>query len=279
LPKQPFPRAIAWTDWSDSKSAESKKKMADWVSQSDNHATSQVKWANSLPETRVDVNEAIDAVAAIHRYLVPEKKGRFYECLFVGRSLRSDILKVSHFERCTFANCNITLHENSESQFVLRRFLNCTFQGKDAKLRINRSDVINPTFRDVEKCLFEIRSSELYQPSFWEFPQSTLIIPFTTVHGGWISANVPITIRAQTATIYGFNFDGIVFTADTQFGARALVESTFKGTDLSLVEKTSPDELALMIADPRTIQPKNFPRPHSWPEFDPNYENPDEIPF
>jgi hypothetical protein len=168
LPKATFPTSASWSFPYRRGTEQGKKEISDWTSASDQHAADQMTWANSLSETRVDVREAIDAVASMRRKLGGDTIGRFYESLFVGQSLRDELLSTSRFERCAFVNCTFT--SQSEIAFTRCRFLLCRFQGTDATIRIHRSDVIHGTFSDLERCVVEIHASEIYGGQFLDLP-------------------------------------------------------------------------------------------------------------
>jgi uncharacterized protein YjbI with pentapeptide repeats len=279
LPKAGFPRSFSWS-WSyNPKDTDSKKNLEKWVAESKRHADSQIEWTRPLAETRVDVNEALDAVVSIRGYSNANTAGRYYECLFVGQSLGPDLLRVSDFERCTFVNCSIALKDNPQVKFSLCRIISSKMRGKNASLNISRSDLINVAFDDIENCIIEVRSSELYNCHFWDLNRTTLKIPSSTMNGGWLGGNADVTLDASSATIYKADFDRVIFSADSIFDNCTLVDSTFKGANLSQVKRISPDKLASMLANPITAHPTSFERPKGWPKYDVNFKDPDEIPF
>jgi hypothetical protein len=100
------PRNSSW-DWSyaysDGKiTEEAEAKLISWEKNNAEQLKQQRSWGAVLKETRVDVNEAIDAIPKVRSEPFKEEKLRFYECLFVGVKFQTAILDLCRFDRCTF---------------------------------------------------------------------------------------------------------------------------------------------------------------------------------
>jgi uncharacterized protein YjbI with pentapeptide repeats len=278
-PAKSSPRFHALYAWSRSEEPDRDKALEVWESEVTEYTQNQLKWGASLSETRVDVNEAIDAIVKLRRLSQSTPPDRLYECLFVGRSFSSELLNATGFERCTFANCFLNLKENSDLRFSNCQFLNSRFSGNTASIFFVRSILMSCGFEDLNDCSVSLRASTAYNLGFSASGAISFSLPGSTLIGGWLAAPMPITLDARSATIFQFDFNGISFSAAAQFERCTLVKADFRGADLSQVEKISPQALASMRVNARTVHPKTTGRPESWPEYDPNYEDPDEIPF
>jgi hypothetical protein len=108
-----------------------------------------------------------------------------------------------------------------------------------------------------------------------------LIYPHSTINSSWFYSKERqrITFDAQSATIFDVNFDDFIFGDDSRFDGCVLADVSFKNVDLRSVQKISQTELEMMAVNPRTQHPVSQTRPKSWPQYDSNFEDNDEIPF
>ncbi len=89
--RQTIRHPSSW-DWQyafgrDSITDETIREYEDWTKETEKIGAGILSWASRLPETRVDVNEAVDAIPKIRTDHPTENQRRFYECLFVGKKL------------------------------------------------------------------------------------------------------------------------------------------------------------------------------------------------
>jgi uncharacterized protein YjbI with pentapeptide repeats len=255
------------------------EKFAEWDLTCHELRMKQYGWARSLPETRVDVNEAIDAVVSMREFAPSIADNRFYESLFVRRSIQPDLLAAGQFERCTFINCNFWTEDLPDLKFRICRFIDSTFSGRNSKIQITRSAVLNTYFVNLKDSELDLLSSDIQESWFWSMATVKLKLPRATVIGSWIDSNSPISLDASAATLYKCNFDGMSFAADCDFERCEMIESSFLGADLSAVKSIEPETLALMGVDSMTIGPKSLERPSSWPEYNPKHVDADDVLF
>jgi hypothetical protein len=103
-----------------------KARFEKWEKQDEGLRTSFRSWGRDLPETRVDVTEAITAIPNIN----PNRNvsSNFDECLFVGRVFGAVEFGNAHFRRCTFVRCRF-LEGASSLEFEGCNFLSCSTEG------------------------------------------------------------------------------------------------------------------------------------------------------
>lgn len=82
---------------------EANAEIRKWIEETDAKIKQTSRWANSLPETRVDVNEAADSLEIQTSKRTPSPTSLLYECLFVRRHFSSKFLTHSVTYRLVLA--------------------------------------------------------------------------------------------------------------------------------------------------------------------------------
>ena len=120
-----------------------------WVSKTDTQIGRAQKWTSDLPETRVDVNEAADALEAHADSAKSETKPTLYECLFVGRHFNRLFLAQTQFRRCTFVRCTFDIKDAKVVAIFNSQLLDCSLTGENSDVRITNSFLNRVRFRQV----------------------------------------------------------------------------------------------------------------------------------
>lgn len=97
---------------------------ADWVQNIRSQLEELNKWIATVPETRVDVNEATEALTIQSPSDDVYNRPVLYECLFVGRRFNPKLLSLVNFKRCTFVKCIFDAREQTlsiEESIILSR--------------------------------------------------------------------------------------------------------------------------------------------------------------
>ncbi len=235
-------------------------------------------WLMSIPETRVDVTEAVSSLSKIE---IPQSSYRlFQECIFVGRILNSITGKNHKFEKCIFVSCILSLENISDADFMRCVFIDCTIHIKGGSADFIRCQLYkNEINISVDSQAF-FSWSGLYDLSISS--KSTNSGPNTLAIGF-------VNCVARECSIYSSNvllslmhslFFECAFTNLNLFNGSIiddvdLIKTSFRSSDLSHLEEYDMEMLSQMVADPGTAHPGGT-RPASWPPFDPSYN---DIPF
>jgi uncharacterized protein YjbI with pentapeptide repeats len=219
----------------------------------------------SFVETRVDVNEAIDA-ACITDASDRKNPARFFECLFVGRQFSVEQLAHSRFERCVFVDCTFSLIEikdlsinnctlykcriaitRSEITFHACRIIEMFFDTTSSKATFNHCRIANLTTS---------HNSEISIFSFWGGFLRTALMDL-----GGLVVTVQLTLFSEC------NFDGVKFVEGSKFDRCAFPDSSFIEADLSTIEFEYPESLSETKGNENTKLSKDTTRPSTWPAF------------
>jgi hypothetical protein len=249
--------------------------LTKWMEENKKFSQSQLDWGVTIPETRVDVNEAIDAVVKVREEISKSRRSRFYECIFVGRAIRASQLASSHFERCSFVRCRFDLPEKAITRFFRSSFVDCVFTGKSTELNFLACQIFGSRVSSLTDSKLEMRSCEAYRLNLYRLENVEIDLPFSTLHDGGISSETEIVIKGQYTAFPDFRLAGITLKHGSSFPDCAFPNTNFRASDLRQGVFTSAIRFA--TADSKTQNPSEMKRPESWPAFDP--QDSSEIPF
>jgi len=225
------------------------------------------EWADSLSETRVDVNEAVDAIQLLLKE--SEKDGRpiLYECLFVGRKFAPEILSQVKFHRCVFVRCEFDAIGPSGLMIDDCQLFRCDFSSKRLEANISESFISDTDFTNVEEGTILISGCEGINVSFYSSPRKLHILQ-STMHGfNMLGDDDPDDRRITTNlsledSVFSNSYLGsIKLTAESDLNFQVCVECKFGAVDLSDLTVFDVNKIALMEANPRTKGPTKIVRP------------------
>ncbi|MBR0775468.1 pentapeptide repeat-containing protein [Bradyrhizobium diazoefficiens] len=258
---------------------EAKTALKDWEREQAEQQTHARAWGMSLKETRVDVNEAIDAIPRA----IEAPKGqqlRFYECLFVGSKLETSALEICHFDRCTLVQCKF--ERSSKYKFTNCTLIDCTFGDvRSANVSFTRSRLHAVTIGKSASASIDIRASTATNLRISDISEATVRIMFSSLHRPHLlgAATKAITLYLYYASLAGGRFGNLILTAASDMSDCAMANTRMESIDFSAVTLISKNALATTKANPVSKQPSSWERPSQWPEFDPDYVDEDDIPF
>ncbi len=278
---QPWSASPFWDFCSKFTSENSKNLLKKWMSENNKAADERTKWAQALMETRVDVNEAIDAI----KLLAPIsnlKLNQFIECLFVGRFFVAGLLKNRAFHRCTFIRCRFSSSDITNITFWQCNFNNCFIDDiANSNLRFFSCELTNTSIRTTINSELNFEHCNIYSSYLSGSTEAKLMFKYCTVHNGSLSFEKRILMIAYYSHFPQFSFMRVEFNNESSFDGCSFTGTNFKSANLALVKEISGYALAHAEANPRTRIPEGTARPASWPVFDPEYDDDlnDEVPF
>lgn len=250
-----------------------------WVDNLKSSVEQDQEWSVTLVDTRVDVNEATDAVYDVSEALDDDTPILFYEALFVGRLFRKEALRLTRFERCTLVRCHFEA-ENADLYFANCNLIACELSSENSTLFIYTSYVTNLSSYFTTTSTLSFASCELWDVNLWGVKNSDISFPSTTAYDLWLGSNdSPITLVADSAAFVNARFFRIVLSEKSEINATAFAQSSFDKVDMGAVTEIHDSSLNLIKADPRSRHPAPLERPETWPDYDPDYVDEDEIPF
>jgi uncharacterized protein YjbI with pentapeptide repeats len=253
-----------------------------WTKAVNGIGTKILDWAAKIPETRVDVNEAVDAIPKIPTDHQTANRSRFYECLFVGKKFTGPHLDLSTFERCTFVRCDFSSLGRSTATFMDSQVIGCRFSGPAVSIHFSRSDIVATECHKLSKSNLIFRACHVQKLSLHEIHDSAIDLSHSDFHNCWLSGELgdlrgEVTIKGTYATLGQCIFWRIKLCSSSDLGKIAFAGCKMQSVDLTDVSGLSEVSISGVEADAGTITPEEFTRPESWPEFDPNFK--DDIPF
>jgi hypothetical protein len=252
---------------------EANSALQKWVDQSKTASEEQLKWSKPARETRVDVNEAIDVVATAANASRRKSENRFYECLFVGRLFRSEVVAMSLFERCTFVRCRFNVEKSIKLRCAASNLIDCRISGVDSNIQLINCMGVQLAISGAENARLELISSQIYDFTILKSNRLTLSLSHAAVHKGWINPGDGLLFNGDYADIAGCSFREVEFSSASAFKNCAFADVNLFACDLSAVEDISEQVLQQMKADPAVRHPTTMTRPSSWPAFDPEYKD------
>lgn len=272
-----WPKARS-TDWayeleSDSSDADAESRRMEWIEETKGLLSRAHEWMGRTPETRVDVNEAVDALASLPIGLPSDTKPFFYECLFVGRRFGTTALAAVDFRRCTFSKCTFDARDTRFELFDCD-VMDSTFHCSNSNISILSSRLSNTNLYGNHNSSSALNSCGLYSLRLVNLPQ--LELNDSTLYKVTIVASFDSDRSLRSAKID--LFDSIVVGSSMR-RMKLLPESnlyfatsptiTFDDMDLSGVSNIAPGTLRNTKADATTLHPSKALRPPSWPKFKP----------
>lgn len=255
--------------------AETNTDLSMWRDNYTSQTDKDARWAQQLPETRVDVSEAIDAIPSVG-VARPIKKGKFYECLFVGRSFDSTTFRSYSFERCTFVRCEFALSDDCELEIDSSQLFSCTLQGRNSKASLYACDVVDFSVRELKNSDLRIVTSHAYELALIGLENTTIDMSSTTSFKGRLYAKRDLELSANYSTFVDFLFLHTKLSHKSDLTGCVFVDTNLSYVDLSEVSEIDGDVLRGTIGDRKTIEPAGLRRPASWSPYD---AKEDEIPF
>ncbi|WP_407183437.1 hypothetical protein [Bradyrhizobium centrosematis] len=271
----------AYTLSFDPRNADALEQKRKWISELDAKIKSVSTWAQPLPETRVDVNEATDALEVQKSQATLTSKPVLYECLFVDRHFNGQFLAKIQFRRCTFVRCNFDAQDQSIT--ISNSFLiGCSITGENSIIDIYNSLLGAIAFRKTSGGAIKLRSCQTYSVHF-EGPLDNLEMPASLLYKFSFAGNhqpiVTSTIDMPGCLLLQGSFRNLKFSAASNLNVAAIIETTSKNVDLSEVTDFTAEDVQALKADNKTIEPKGMARPKAWPAYNPATIDDDDIPF
>lgn len=243
---------------------EHEKSLSDWKSKIAIGLEQRKAWAASTKETRVDVNEAIDAVNMIGPFTVETRVHRFFESLFVGCHFTKDHLINSRFERCVMVNCSFSIDTVSKLDFYKNEIYDCTFSFDSIAVKFSHCILFSPYF-DIASCNITLDDCQTYEMSTYHNGKENTF----NFRGGYIYGDVfdsgTLLVKARRTIFVECNFDDVQFKEESQFEMCGLPGSSFNGSDLSHAQISNATTLITAKGNSKTRLPPSVPRPPKWP--------------
>lgn len=253
------------------------EKIDEWKEAFVEEANKRHIWGNSLLETRVDVNEAIDSAVSIKED--GNNRHLFYECLFSRRKFKSSALATAIFERCTFANCEFELPELKRVDFSSCEFLDCVIAGQNSSVSIEKSYLVNFRGRLTGKTYLRIASSKIKSLFLMDIVDPIYVdLSFSYAADVFISGKAqgtPVCLNAIYLAASNLFLSNIKLDSRSDFEKLALIDGTLSAADLSALTNFEPHSIIAFRADKASSPPASFPRPERWTTQDDD----NEIPF
>src|ERR1700733_794061 len=269
-------RLSAW-DWqyaylSGKITEEAETTLNSWTKDVADYSKRLSAWAAPLPETRVDVNEAIEAIPS-------EKHGdgsptSFYECLFVGNNFK-DAVNSTIFERCTFVRC--TFKGISDCRFVDARLIGCTVT-KSNDLIFTRCTISGLSFDEIIDAKLTLTSCNISELGFYNVQGGNLNLSRSSIRKFTYWGKGITEVNLTYAAISEGYLADFKAHALSEFTKVALANLEFSGVDLSEVKAISDAALAATKSNPASLHPLQLVRPPQWKEYDPDFRE-EDIPF
>lgn len=256
---------------------EAEAELGAWEKKEAEASNKRRAWARLLKETRVDVNEATDAIPKVRQELSEQGPLKFYESLFVGTRIGSNVSNLSRFERCTFANC--TFGGATRYRFLNCTFVDCTINDVvGGELSFSRCTIDHLNIHKLERSSLTLFASSASDLSVSVAESALVDLSHSNLHKPWISGYGEVELKFNQASLAQGYIIGLRASKSSDFQHCALAQTHLESLDLSEVEKISEAALARTVGNAGTRHPVLLPRPFAWPDFDPNFKE-DDIPF
>ncbi|MCK1654218.1 hypothetical protein IVA88_22655 [Bradyrhizobium sp. 149] len=247
--------------------------IATWSTQTNSQLAELKKWIASVPETRVDVNEATEALALQSTSEDASDRPVLYECLFVGRRFSQKLLSLINFRRCTFVKCIFDATEQT-LQIEESTILDSSFISKSANIQIMFSELSGVTFRSADQATIALFYSQAFSlriagfPDRVNFSDSTLL--GLTLTGPPAQRGDKVTsLRLDDTILVSGHLRGLKLSSDSDLGYQCAVDLTLDDVDLSSVTDFDSQKLSIVKANSRSVHPASIERPASWPRYRP----------
>lgn len=256
-----------------------------WIEETDAKIKQTSRWANSLPETRVDVNEAADGLETQASKRPLSTKSLLYECLFVRRHFSAKFLANIRFRRFTFVRCTFETDDAREISIINSNIIDCVFTGIPLQLSIHDSLLGNTRFKRCLNSDISLVNCDTYQLVFEDSP-SKLNADGSILYGFRLPSrydrNHPSTITLSLAgTIFlRAELRSMKLSADSNLRVMANPETEILDINSEDIAEFYPDDLKGLKANQRSIHPETAERPPTWPPLNLLGDDlDDDIPF
>lgn len=231
------------------------------------------RWAGELVETRVDVNEAADALSLQGPPQDPLNKPVLYECLFVDRPFSQNLLSLINFKRCTFIRCSF---DATDCRFEIDESLivDSRFSGSNSDIELSFCQISKTHVRGAEKSSVGINFCEVFSTRL-SGDISKLFVHNSTLFDTQLNGRrhrddtASMRLVFDDCMIVRCKARGLRLSADSDISFGPIPEIDFNRMDLSAVSRLDPETLAAVKASEQTIHPAHLPRPDSWPPYSP----------
>ena len=191
------------------------KALKNWITKIGEETKDHRSWASGLREMRVDVNEAINAVSDIKPTASDkEKRRRFYECLFVGRQLDSDLVNKFDFERCTFVRTAFLIGQGANPQCTACHLIDCEIDGQDGAVTLKNCVVIGIKISSRGSMIFEARSSQIDGMTLPRTKDLTLKLLRSEVVNAVINSDYPLIFIGDTTEFAATSFSRATLSSE-----------------------------------------------------------------
>jgi hypothetical protein len=256
---------------------EADEKLAEWKKKIEQSTKQRLAWAGALKETRVDVNEAVEAIPKLGGGLSKSEHIRHYECLFVGPHFKQRALIITSFERCIFVGCSFDFL--SEHRFLDCQFIRCSLRKLDnTTVRITRSTFDNFSIHEMTSSSLSLVSCDIANLSLYKSIDSLFRVAHSSAYELRITSDTPIKLDFSYSAVDTGYIGAVDVDASSSFDNCALSSFHFEGTNMSAVTKISAPTFERTTSNPAAKQPQELARPQSWSAFDPDYVE-EDFPF
>ncbi|SHH16853.1 pentapeptide repeat-containing protein [Bradyrhizobium erythrophlei] len=254
---------------------EAQEKRDAWIASTEEKVKELAQWAAQIPETRVDVNEAADALAGQMISNPQSTKSIFYECLFVGRHFNQGLLSLVNFRRCTFVRCNFNAEQQSRLKIDDSLILDSDFDCAESNIDISNSQLSEVVFRGTDGSRLNLSWCDVYSTRLSGAPSVINLSGSTIYRLRLLGSRKDQTDQSTTIDLSDSIFVSSVLKRITLSSDSDLYFATAHGTtidqvDLSAVTRCDQESLSAVTANGQTIHPNANERPLSWPKYEPN---------
>jgi hypothetical protein len=269
-----WPRHSPWNwayDFGESTSAEAVQRRNTWTDEVKMQVTTLREWSKSLPETRVDVNEAADALEAQVKQIKEGSRSILYECIFVGRHFNPQFLLAIDFRRCTFVRCIFDVEKIPSLKILESTILDSRFLGEESHLAISGTQLWNTRFFRLQNSTIEISNCEGYtvrmpstvaklslsDSSFFDF----------RLAGPVRQENGVVTLSIFDSSLANSRFRNLKLSSESELHILPSSEISMDQVDLSDVQIFDEEGLSSIKANAKTRHPDGLLRPENWAPY------------
>lgn len=244
-----------------------------WIKTIDGQLKELNEWSASVPETRVDVNEAADALALQEPLRDTFNKYTLYECLFVGRLFTAQLLSLIDFKRCIFVRCSF---DATSCRFAINESLivGTRFFGSNADVQLEFCQLSGASFRLTERSKLGTYFCQAFDARV-SGDLASLTLHDSTLYnvqliGRYSRDDISTKLIVDDCMVVKSRLRGLRFGSDSEIGFGPLPDVAFEGADLATVVHFDPATLNAATATANTTHPAHSLRPSSWPPYSPN---------
>lgn len=257
-----------------------RKELNDWLDDTKLEVQHEEEWTAGLPDSRVDVNEAIDALSDVADIIPTQDTGVFYESLFVGRSFKSKVLRSYFFERCIFIKCKFEAKDAGYLDFIDCRLIGCSIELARTTVYFGRSSIINLYVSESQSGTIQFHACDLMNSHFWKSEDLKLTCSYSTMYECYIqgSEGSRSLLNLKSSGFAKTRFFSLKLHPDSVISEAGFADVTLQKVDMSDAT-VSDSNLNDIKSEPLSLHPSSLPRPDNWPPYNPDYIENDDIPF